>query len=361
MARAKSSKKQFYTESLSGNITAAKVDRDAGVIYGVRMGGLQSKNNREYTESAYRKATKLYEGKPCNVNHSKGEVLAENRFGSWQNVRYESLPTPGPVGDLHFLKSHPMADRVCEAAERPELSTAFGMSHTACAGKTRPGNSGRLIVEEIEDVSSVDLVADPATVKGLFESKRSMKTLKEAIEQHLNFPFQKKLWEAYAKREDACKRITESVEVADDAKPADAIPLVFNELAYLVVEDVNLSPVQKADEVKAIYETVEKLLNGVDEKPEQKTVIVESKAIGVIKAGQLCEALKYHATPKQLSWIAECDEGKAKEMVEEYLRLSLVKPEGKPESASRTVVTESKQTNTPKPAANPEELAARIK
>jgi hypothetical protein len=73
----------------------------------------------------------------------------------------------GVYADLHFLKSHPLAARVCEAAERmPEV---LGFSQNATTIQVPDGHGG-VVHESIKRVRSVDLVADPATTQSIFES-----------------------------------------------------------------------------------------------------------------------------------------------------------------------------------------------
>ena len=71
----------------------------------------------------------------------------------------------GLYGDLHYLRSHPLAEMTAEAAER--LPEALGLSHNAEGRVAQSG--GTAVVEEIVRVRSVDLVADPATTRSLFE------------------------------------------------------------------------------------------------------------------------------------------------------------------------------------------------
>lgn len=360
----KSATKQLIEGVLSG-ISASKVDREAGVIYDVRIAGLDSKNGRTYTPEAYKKSLKLYEGKPCNVNHVKeGEqVAAEDRFGIWRDVRWADNP-PGPIANLHFIKSHPLAERVCEAAERKDLSCAYGMSHNAYAGDTRPGTDGNLIIESIAEVKSVDLVADPATVNGLFESQghKPMKkaSIKALVEAAFNFPFQKKLWEAYAKDEDACKRITEEIETPDGTSPIDAASSALNSLAAGIATDGSLAPADKGAKVTALASLQAKMLNGeeietpIEKKKEDETPVKKEAVLGIVKAGQLCESLKFTANIKQLTLISESTEPVAKQLAEEFCRLSLVKPEQEITSAGRAEpVIES---TAPKPVADAKEL-----
>ena len=156
-------------------IAPKRVDRDAGLIEGVRILGQDSRNGRRYSPRAMAEAARLYEGAPVNVDHPaterKDRPLAE-AFGWIRNVRQEQ----GAVyGDLHYLKSHPQAELVAEAAERNP--NRIGLSHHA-EGTVRMDGK-QVIVETVERVHSIDLVQTPATNAGLFESEQRM-TIREA-------------------------------------------------------------------------------------------------------------------------------------------------------------------------------------
>lgn len=146
-----------------------QVDRDAGVIRGVKILGRMSANGREYSAPALRQAARCYEGLGVNMNHpDRGQPHLErpvqDGFGWLESVRVES---DGVYGDLHFLKSHAMAGPICEAAER--RPDRFGLSHNATGNVVE--RQGKRIVESIEQVRSVDIVQRPATTHGLFESE----------------------------------------------------------------------------------------------------------------------------------------------------------------------------------------------
>jgi hypothetical protein len=49
-----------------------RVDREAGVIRGVKVLGLESRNGRTYLPEALAQAAQLYEDAKVNVNHPKG-------------------------------------------------------------------------------------------------------------------------------------------------------------------------------------------------------------------------------------------------------------------------------------------------
>ena len=146
-----------------------RVDREAGIIYGVRVLGPKSANRRRYTEGAMRSALPLYEGAVVNVHHPRDRKNPDqardidDRFGSLRNVRFHN---GGIHADLHVFKSHRLAGVVFDAAE--SAPHTMGLSHNA-DGHGRTEN-GETIVEEIYEVRSVDLVTNPATTFGLFES-----------------------------------------------------------------------------------------------------------------------------------------------------------------------------------------------
>lgn len=150
-----------------------RIDRDKCLLRNVKVLGYDSKNGRRYTEAAAKAAMAMYSGVPVNVNHTLPandgrERPIEDRFGWLENIRQEK---DGLYGDLRFLKSDPRAEKVAEIAEaNPGL---IGLSHHAY-GTRRTDKDGQVIVEQILRVKSVDLVCDPATTRGLFESERFM-------------------------------------------------------------------------------------------------------------------------------------------------------------------------------------------
>jgi hypothetical protein len=145
-----------------------RVDREGGAIRGVKLLGTKSANDREYTQAALRNAVKLYDGKKVYLDHPDRERMGtERKFRDWvgviENPQYRS---DGIYADIRLRKQSPLFAEVIEAAE--SFDGFFGMSHVA-AGRSRLEN-GTEIVEEIGDVFSVDIVTDPATNAGLFES-----------------------------------------------------------------------------------------------------------------------------------------------------------------------------------------------
>jgi hypothetical protein len=147
----------------------ARVDREAGVIRDVKVLGYMSANGRRYSPEAVRQAIGLYEGIRVNVDHPpaarpEAERPLSARFGMLKNV---AARDDGLYGDLHYLRSHPLAEMTAEAAER--MPETLGLSHNAEGRVSQV--AGQTVVDEIVRVRSVDLVADPATTRSLFEGE----------------------------------------------------------------------------------------------------------------------------------------------------------------------------------------------
>ena len=144
------------------------VDRLAGVIRGVKILGLESRNGRTYLPEALAAAAPLYEGAKVNVNHPKGGPAGprdyQDRIGV---IRAVKAGGDGLFADFHFNPKHALAEQLLWDAERAPENVGF--SHNVEARTTRRGD--RVVVEAITRVQSVNLVADPATTRGLFEAQ----------------------------------------------------------------------------------------------------------------------------------------------------------------------------------------------
>jgi hypothetical protein len=155
---------QEYVDSRDERL---RVDRTAGVIRGVKLLGLASRNGRRYREEALAGAIGLYEGAKVNINHPKGHPLAprdyQDRLGVVRGV--ELRAGEGLFGDLHFNPKHSLSEQLVWDAEHAPQN--LGMSHNVLARTKREGEG--VVVEAITKVQSIDLVADPATTSGLYE------------------------------------------------------------------------------------------------------------------------------------------------------------------------------------------------
>ena len=158
---------QLLQEYVDSRGVAMRVDREVGILRGVKLIGLESRNGRRYRESALAAAATLYEEAKVNVNHPKEGPLTprdyQDRLGVIRGV--ELRAGEGLFGDLHFNPKHALAEQLLWDAEHNPQNVGF--SHNVLARLSLEDETA--VVEEITRVQSVDLVADPATTQGLFE------------------------------------------------------------------------------------------------------------------------------------------------------------------------------------------------
>lgn len=145
-------------------------------VPGCKILGFKSRNNRTYTREALIKAAHKYEGVKVNLDHNTGTDPRKfsERFGRMVNVRMQG---DGLYGDLQYNPAHPLAEAFRWWIKHDP--TAIGLSHNATAEVQNTATGGELVTE-IRDVDSVDLVADPATTQGLFESYKMKHVAEES-------------------------------------------------------------------------------------------------------------------------------------------------------------------------------------
>lgn len=199
-ARIERKRNRLHASALESYAPAGgEVDRDSATIKRVKVLGFESTNGRRYSRESVKAAAHLYENAAVYCNHpidpntgkpkSSRSRTVEDRLGKLVNVRMEN---DGLYADLQLLKTHPMTERVLEAAER--MPDAYGLSHAADVDYSI-GQSGVMEISEITAVRSVDLVCEPGTVSGLFESSKgkNMATVKSLFESLKLHPKKKKI------------------------------------------------------------------------------------------------------------------------------------------------------------------------
>lgn len=118
-------------ESFANPRFAGKVDRERGIIPGVKLLGFESKNGRFYPPPVVRQAVSLYEGAKANINHPKSGNPAEprgyeDRIGMIRNAHVEEGAGGGIYGDLHFNPKHSLAEQLAwDAENNPESPAIF--------------------------------------------------------------------------------------------------------------------------------------------------------------------------------------------------------------------------------------------
>lgn len=159
-----------------------RVDREAGVVRGVKLLGRVSPNTHgvkgarstEYTDDAFRSLLEHAEARGgvlnCNAGHPprndrNQEPPPERRTAWLENLVVES--GKGAFGDLHFLNpASDLAVSVMNAAENNPRAFALSINGTGEGEVT----GGRYVVHRLSELRSVDLVCDGGTNVSLFES-----------------------------------------------------------------------------------------------------------------------------------------------------------------------------------------------
>jgi len=245
------------------------VDRENGVIQSVKILGRESKNGRTYSDRALREASSFYEGIKVNIDHpDRANPNQERSFSSFIGQLDRCRVTEsGVYGDLNILKSSSQSEAVFEAAER--FPKQFGLSHNAEGELVQ--KDGGWVVESIDCVHSVDIVSQPATNAGLFESleqTQMKKTLREVVE-------------AASKKRKGFKRVLEAMhedgmlaDVADEevieaeVSAADAAVEALAKRADEIFKDPKIPPKEvgkKAAELAQMAEDVKEKLDSIEE------------------------------------------------------------------------------------------------
>ena len=149
-----------------------RVDRENSIIRNVKVLGLESRNGRIYLPEGVKAAVPLYEGARVNVSHPpKNNPNAPreygDRIGALENVTFNN----GLFADFKINPEHALAKQLLWDAENAPHNV--GLSHHAEGRVAKQKVNGKIVIEAILSVTSVDLVADPATTSGLFESLSS--------------------------------------------------------------------------------------------------------------------------------------------------------------------------------------------
>jgi hypothetical protein len=252
-----------------------RIDPEAGIIYGVKVLGLVSKNGRRYQEDAVRKAAPLYEGAVVNIDHEnqQAEFYKDRPIADrWGVLRDVVFKEGALYADLHYIKAHPMTPQLIEAAER--FADTFGLSHDA-SGDERMIDGERQVVE-IYRVNSVDVVSRPATNAGLFESVSASQTQATSNQQNNKVKNMGTL--SYSESIESGKKLNELLE-AGPMYPQKEIPkfdesygensgqvgAAFRAAMIRVLDDASMESAAKLQKLKAIMAAKDKAMQAMSD------------------------------------------------------------------------------------------------
>lgn len=242
-----------------------RIDRDNRIIRDVKISGFLSVNPAKvlglpsawgealdepysYSPEALQDAVPLFEGVRVYIDHPESAIdgngqrvisgtgrKVSDHFGRLVNVRF--VAGDGLRGDLEYLASHPLAEKIIEAAER--MPDQVGLSQRSYVEPVLQGN--RVVVQRINAVQSVDLIAErPGTTKTLFESAPMELNEKPAV--------------ATATETDG-----EVAAGAAEADPKDAIRAGLNKAAMAIFEGDGTAA-EKLEKLKPLLEEADKII-----------------------------------------------------------------------------------------------------
>lgn len=166
--------REFERLGRKPQVTAEDI-RKTGRIPRVKVLGWESANGNRYLPEAATNALPLYENAPIFIDHRDGDRSWREWVG---NVKKPVVESDGIyAGHIQLRKQADAFEEIVEAAT--EFYENFGMSHVADCNFKR--NGGVNVVHAIEKVHSVDIVLNPATVAGFYESEGRMAAKKLTI------------------------------------------------------------------------------------------------------------------------------------------------------------------------------------
>lgn len=164
---------QTFDESLDFGVPFAEATVEGTVIHNVKLLGKVSKNGRIYSARALTDAALLYPGVRIMVDHPS--MSEERDHGSVRpfdvligQVLNARVMGDSVRGDIQLLEGEPRTPKVLSLAR--DMPALAGFSHRA-EGTITVDDEGIEHVESLEQVFAVELVTQPATTDGLFESK----------------------------------------------------------------------------------------------------------------------------------------------------------------------------------------------
>lgn len=174
-------RKPFVTKSQPSTLTAesysgglgGRIDREKNIVTGVKVCGIESVNGNRYPSQVLEKAKPKYDGLGVFENtgfHQTGQISDLPTRLKMGVLRNPTVTAEGLFADFHYNPKHSFIEQFLWSVEnRP---TDYGFSHVAHR-TFRTDPTGVKVAESINAVHRVDIVADPATTGGVFESVKT--------------------------------------------------------------------------------------------------------------------------------------------------------------------------------------------
>ena len=160
-----------FTENFTAIIGEASFfNEKTMVVSGVSVLGPTSKNKRRYSIEVQKESLSVFEGAKAYLNHPAGREMGDSRrvqdlIGEHKNLRVSGDRT---FSDLHLIDNQTTREHVVPIIkQKPHL---VGNS-IVVRGVSERAKDGWEDVTKILEVRSIDVVAEPATTNGLYESE----------------------------------------------------------------------------------------------------------------------------------------------------------------------------------------------
>lgn len=222
---------------------------DNGVLKGVKLLGLRSKNRRNYdTEGVRKSAPVALESARVYIDHPSDPTKPRSYSEAFGVVTaYEYREGKGHFGTLKFNPEHVLAKQfIWDVKNNPK---GMGMSIN---GKIRQADRrdsrGDVVVEAIEEIRSVDLVTRPGTATGIFESEEDIMKIEDILGN-----------------EDLMKQLKAKIAPATESVDAKESEELKKRLADLTEELNQRKAAEEAQKTKSeVTASITKIFEGVE-------------------------------------------------------------------------------------------------
>lgn len=243
--------------------------RESGELPRAKILGWDSGNGRHYLRRAVQKAVDegKYDNRKIYIDHPPKGGNLERGFREWAgNIRQPIVEEDGLYARAKFRRKASCFEEIVEAATDPDFSGHFGFSHVADCEFKRNGKIDE--VTEIKEVFSVDIVTEPATTNGLYESKgRTMKTtvgkILAATKESADKPFRKILSEMAMGDAPAAPADME-VSVDDGASTDDQVKAGLMQAVQAKLEAASADQLKKVLKALEIGDSISDLVTGAN-------------------------------------------------------------------------------------------------
>lgn len=312
---------------------ALKVGED-GVLRGAKLLGNKSLNGRFYSDTVIAAGINGYEGVKVYLNHPRGrDGAVERDFNDWIGVVESPQARKGGAwGDIRFRTEHPRYREICEAVDK--FANKCGFSHVADIDSDV--KSGTEYVSRIGEVFSVDLVTDPATTKGISESRAPTmkKTFKQIVESSKGLIGKKTVAENMRRvLEEAMTTgempATAEVEVAETATDEESVKAGLKQMIVQKLETADAAAMKSVLKALGVGDSISELLGGAtpetntsapiaDDAPKPEEQKKMESRMARLEAENMLHKAGREATEAQIIAVASVPEANKKAVVEGF-------------------------------------------